>query len=212
MSLVVDLCGTLVREDTTRAFVNSLELKGWRRAMLRLANTVLVRKVSVFLRWDLSRRTVIYALRGLTRSVLEAAAEKYVEICVSERLDPIVKAAVVSETKSGGSVFLATASLDVVATEVARRLGITGVVSSKLAYGSGERCIGRLALDLTGKKWMHLVNSFPVLLVDRPTVYTDNPEDGDLIEKATRVCFMSRPGVPVPQRFRDLAHVRVVEN
>jgi phosphoserine phosphatase len=212
VSLIVDLCGTLVCEDTTRGFVKSLRLRGWRYAVVRFGDAAAVRKASSLFRRDFSRRLVIYALRGIPRCSLESAAREYVEKIIGESLNRRVAEAVNAEMASGGAVFLATASLELVAQEVGRRFGLSGVVSSRLGYDSTGRCTGKLVVDLTGKKWGCLSSAFPNLLQGRVAVYTDNPDDSDLMGKATEVWFIAPRGVRPPRALARMPNVYVVND
>ena len=73
-------------------------------------------------------------------------------------------------------MYLATATLDPIADAVVKELGLTDMVCSRLEYNRDGICTGRLALDLSGRKWHSLSQLIPSH--DRElVVYTDNPSN-----------------------------------
>lgn len=211
-SLVVDLCGTLIREDTTRGFIRSLRLTGWRSYLARAANLPNLRKVCSLLRFDLARKFLVCSLQGIPKELLDAKAREYARSALEELGRPRVLEAIRTALLAGRSVYLATATLDPVALAVTNRLGLTGMVSSNLAYDSDGRCTGRLALDRTSCKWAGLQRMNPALGASKMTFYTDNSEDLDLMSQASEVHFFGKPNVRLASRLAASACLMIFED
>jgi phosphoserine phosphatase len=187
--VLVDLCGTLVRENTTLGFVSYVCPTGIRSLLCRLARLRPVAVFSTLTGLDLSRRLLLLALRGRTCSELCQAAAGY----TAKALARLVNFNVLAEIKRAQSqscrVLLATASIDPVACEISRALGLSGFVSSTLAYRAGV-CTGRLDEDLLGNKWRALVRDHGLRESDEMFLYTDNDDDLDLFARVKRVYFV----------------------
>ena len=83
--LVVDLCGTLILENTTREFVRSLRLS-LRATLLRaFALSRLAAILSNLAGRDLVRPLLIRCLRGHSKSGVESAARAYVHRALAEK-------------------------------------------------------------------------------------------------------------------------------
>jgi phosphoserine phosphatase len=92
--------------------------------------------------------------------------------------------------RTGRAVYLTTASLDPIARAVVSQLHFDGLISSCLKYDRAGKCVGRLAVDITGNKWLHVWSTIPRDRINGLTVYTDNSEDTDLIRHATETFFI----------------------
>jgi phosphoserine phosphatase len=117
-------------------------------------------------------------------------AEHYVRNRLSTLINPAPVHAIGEAQSKGIPVYLATASLDPIATAVARQLRLDGVVCSRLGYDRRGFCTGLFALDVTGRKLAHLRQMVPGTLLEEATVYTDNREDLDILRASTRAYFL----------------------
>lgn len=203
--VLVDLCGTLLRENTTLGFVSHACPRGARSLLCRLAGVRPVARLSTVTGYDLSRRLLLLALRGRTRSDLHQAAAGY----TAKALARLVNCKVLVEIKRAQSqsckVLLATASIEPVACEVSRALDLDGFVSSSLAYRGGV-CTGRLEEDLLGNKWQALVRDHGLRETDEVSLYTDNDDDLDLFARVKKVYFVGsfeRSRSVVPPAYWD---------
>jgi|SRR6185437_1556906 len=187
--LIVDLCGTLICEDTTREFLRRLPLGGWRYLMRAAGFSSWASVLGRIMRRDLSRGLLVFALRGLSRGFLQAHAETYAQDRLTFARNSIVEKAIVEARSGHIPIYLATATLDPVADAVVQQLGLEGCVCSLLEYDSRQLCTGRFAVDITGRKWSRLCELFP-LGICSATVYTDNLDDIDLIQRADKVFFL----------------------
>lgn len=177
--LIVDLCGTIIAENTTNGFLDCWLLKpGWRRAI----RAVLGGK----------RPTSVLALRGLTKTLLYEEAEEYVHDRLTTLSNPEPLRAINDAQDRGAPVYLATASLDPIAAAVAKHLQLDGVVSSQLGYDRHNRCTGLFTLDVTGKKLAHLRKIVSETQLRKATVYTDNSEDRDLLRTCAFPYFLGK--------------------
>lgn len=198
--LLVDLCGTLIAENTTNGFIDRwLGLPAWRQRV----RSVLGGK----------RIVSVVALRGLTRHLLEEEAAKYVRDRLANHSNSLVLDAIRSAQGRGSAVYLATASLDCIANAVRDQLRLDGVVTAKLGYDRRNRCTGFFALDTTGRKLRHLRQILSDEALRQATVYTDNREDLELLRTVAHPHFLGNrndlAGLPEAEavRFRFLPAV-----
>jgi len=191
--LIVDLCGTLVRENTTHGFLRALPLPMFARMHITAA---LSRLGSGFYRRtgiDIRLRVLIPVLRGLHASLLDDCAVTYAQNCLRQHNNPIVLRAVQQARDRGVKVILATASLDPIAKAFCNILQLDGFVSAKLAYDSEDVCLGFLAQDTTGQKLKYVGELLGPNVLEHFHVFTDNPEDMDLISAAQQAYFVGQP-------------------
>ncbi len=191
--LIVDLCGTLVSEDTTRGFLRWLPLRNWRRALRSVGFTRFLAVLSRAIKRDVARELLVLATRGLPREFLYLQAEAYMQDRLARASNSTVREAIARAQSEGTSVYIATASLDAVASAVVKQLRLDGMVSSRLGYDDQGICSGRFLIDVTGNKWDSLSSTVPRDELRAATVYTDNPEDHDLIRNAKCVYFCGDP-------------------
>lgn len=174
---IVDLCGTIIAENTTNGFLDKwLKLSPWRRRLRSIFG---------------GRRMVsVLALRGLSREYLEREAEAYVRDRLANHSNPTVIEAMRAARDGGAAIYLATASLDCIATAVQVQLQLYGAVAARLGYDRHGRCTGFFALDTTGRKMTHLRRLLSGDMLRQATVYTDNREDLDLLRIAAHPHFL----------------------
>ena len=176
--LIVDLCHTLIAENTTKAFLDDWLIRGgWRQ---RLRRSILGRK----------RPTCVLALRGLPMSFLYEQADAYVRDRLARLSNPEPLSAVLHANSRGIPVYLASASLDPIVVAVKEQLKLNGAVHSRLGYDRRGCCTGFFALDVTGKKLANLRRLLPESELRRSAVYTDNVEDVDILRMAQRPHFL----------------------
>lgn len=186
--LVVDLCGTIVKQNTTHGFLRSEWFPGWRK---RLAALILSRAGGVFLSRLLAgqqRALLILLLRGLDQEELRQWAEKYAEKILREHPREDVLDAIRERKRAAQPIYVASASLDFIVEAFAKVLGADGYVATELVYRRG-RCAGFVERDSTGVKLALLVADLGV----EPKgfdVITDNPEDTDLMNSAVETWFI----------------------
>jgi phosphoserine phosphatase len=183
--LVVDLCGTLILENTTREFVRRLRLSPGATLLRAFALSRVAAILSNLSGRDLVRPLLIRCLRGHSKPDVEAAARDYVHRALAEKNNHRVLLEIHEAKLEHRQVYLATASLAAIAVAVVQELQLDGYVASDLAYRADDICTGQLALDSTSNKWNLLLSRFPVLRDAHMTVVTDNPEDDDLMRHAS---------------------------
>lgn len=184
---IVDLCGTLVFDNTTHAFLRSLDVKPLRSLMRSVALGRMGAILNKLAGRDVARKLAIWSLEGLERTYLKEAADAYTTKALKDRIRPEIISIVQGFQSRGEQVFLATASLEPIAVAMVRELNLDGYVSSKLAFDSKSLCRGVLESDSTGKKLVLLEAKYPWLQMADWTVATDNREDIDLKERANLV-------------------------
>lgn len=175
---VFDVCWTLYRSNTTVDFV-LFYLKResfYRYVFFRLLT---IRVVSVLLRIagikDMRER-IILQLKGESKSSLDKVSKDfYNEFLIKKINEPIF--VFFEKCKNDGlSVFLASASLDIVVGQIAKQNNID-FISSKLGF-SNDICTGKLEVDTTGNKYFYLEKSIGSNTLD--VMYSDNLEDREM--------------------------------
>lgn len=190
---VVDVCGTLVFDDTTLGLLRHHFTKDTARPLrARLFNSVCNRRS---LPWwafavaekltgqHLLKRFAVRLLAGERREALDESAHEYARrLLADRRIEPVWQ--VLEEPFATGRVVLASASLDPV---VAALASLTGAryVASTLEQHDGILS-GRYETDLTGLKYQALVAKYGETLLEGPVgVMTDNASDWSLVERAS---------------------------
>lgn len=188
---VFDVCGTLVKEDTTLGFLRfyfsqrggrAQELILWaiseRRSPLNLALRIIER----FTRLHIAKRLALTLLKGQRKTELEHVARDYVQhLLRTGVVKPIIDEFELRRL-DGARVILASASICVVISALADLLEVE-YVSSQLAFEQG-RCAGRLATDISGRK-PEILNAFLGMGPETGYAYgySDNFDDLELLRK-----------------------------
>lgn len=197
MVIVLDLCNTLVSENTTRGFLAHLRRKRLSSWLVDAGLSRTAGRLSRLIAFDVSRALLIRGLRGISREVLYHEAQEYVRGLIPEYLNSRVVQTIREREKPGTRLCLATASLDPIAEAVAQHFDFFCIVSSKLQFRDGI-CTGRLEYDARGKKWESLRRHFAGIdEILEVVAITDNPEDVDLRNHATEFYWVSPQGEPL---------------
>lgn len=154
---IVDVCGTLVRDDTTLGLLrwHFSRHRRWRRWILEGMTArwspahLLVAVAEKATGMHLLKHALVRLLRGDALTDLDESAGRYADWLLAERRVERV-AEVLRDTHGQGPLVLASASLDPIVRALAARLG-AAYVASTLAVADG-RCLGHYACDLTGNK------------------------------------------------------------
>ncbi len=195
---VVDVCGTLVRDDTTLGLLrHHFRRTGSRLGRAWLFDAMTHRRSPVWFGFavaeKLSRRHLLKhcaarLLAGDTVESLRVSAEEYADWLLSERRVSAVWQRL-DQLQVNGRVVLASASLAPVVGALANAMEVD-YVASALEEKDGH-LTGRYAQDLTGRKEEALVEKYGESFLDGADyVLTDNLTDRDLVKKAKRACVI----------------------
>ena len=191
---VVDVCGTLVRDDTTLGLLQQhfahdglrplrymlFKAMTARKSPLRLAFAVLEKVTGR----HLLKHAVVRLLAGDRVEALDQSAAVYAAWLLAQRRVGSVWPLLDSPLRSGG-VVLASASLEPVVAALALAIGARHVASS-LEQFDGV-LTGRYAADLTGCKEQALTEKYgDEVLAGRVCVISDNFSDRPLLEKSAQ--------------------------
>lgn len=154
---IVDVCGTLVRDDTTSGFVHwyLAERGDWRGPALRMATarySPLRLGLAALQRAggaDLPKLLPIRQLQGAAVAEVAGSAARYADWLLAERRVEAVRR-LLERTAREGPLVLASSGIEPVVAALARRLGALHVAST-LARRDGHY-LGRYDVDLTGCK------------------------------------------------------------
>jgi phosphoserine phosphatase len=190
---VVDLCGTLILENTTHGYLRAIPFPLHIALYNRLLQGRLGRIANRVAGRDVSREMLIGALRGWPYKRLAEHAQAYVRSAVKLKVSASVQQELMKARQEGARIYLATCSLEPIAEAVVGAFALDGYVASKLEFDSAYHCTGRISTDVTGIKWRTLCEQFPEIQSAEITVYTDNPEDVDLRGAATFFHYLGPP-------------------
>ncbi len=187
---LVDVCGTLVRDDTTLGLLQHHlgRRPGLRSALFGLltARRGPMRMALALLEWlsgrHIMKHWVVRLLAGTPVEHLEDSAREYAVWLLRERRLPSVWE-LLSQRRDEDCIVLASASLEPVVRQLALRMGVRHVASD-LEVRDGV-LTGRYARDITGAKEQALALKYEGLLRTPPQrVISDNLSDRPLLERA----------------------------
>lgn len=157
--MIVDVCGTLVHDDTTLGLLSHHFRQGpgaawrWRAARFRLLSAPPVRLGFAVLEklsgQQVYKTQLIALLRGQPVAALDESAQGYAAHLLARGRCAHVTAAIAPAAYAGRLV-LASASLAPIVAALAARLGVP-FVASQLGQHDG-RLTGKITVDLTGAK------------------------------------------------------------
>ncbi len=184
---LIDICGTLYQSNTTFDFIRYffsetswyIRLEALRKnRIFRFCNA----KVFEYMGIDCLRCLLIRHLKGYSKTQLQDMAhefyQEYLETVINEPVIDIIE----EKRAAGVRLVLVSATLDVIAKEVAEKLRIKDVFSSQLSYDEHNVCLGKLQIDLLGKKITSLNSSD--IVEPYYGIITDNFSDLELIKKS----------------------------
>lgn len=187
--LVVDVCGTLVRDNTTHEFLRRAPLGILRRFRVKLLLSRPGLALTRIITTSRYRRLLIRSLAGSPRASLIEAARRYAQFALRSNVRRSVLDRIASARANGMRVLLASASIDVVVESFAELLGADGFVATKLEYRAGV-ATGRIAHDTTGRKLADL-RAGGLIGDAEIEVITDDADDSDLLSSATRATLLT---------------------
>lgn len=189
-AVVVDLCGTLILENTTHGYLASLPLSPYFAIRNRLLRSRLGQVINRMAGRDIAREQLILSLRGWSREALAESAQSYVRIAIAQKVSEPVRDALLAARSSGAKIYLATSSLQPIAEAVVQAFSLDGYIATALEFEDSGRCTGRILADVTGNKWRVICQRYPDVQSAEITVYTDNPEDTDLKQVAATFHYL----------------------
>lgn len=195
---VVDVCGTLVRDDTTLGLLHHHFRRTERRfGRAWLYGSMTSRRSPVWFCFavaeklsgrHLLKHCATRLLAGDSVDSLRVSAGEYADwLLIARRVSAVWQR--LEKPLASSRVVLASASLEPVVAALADALGVDYVASS--LEEKGGRLTGRYAHDLTGRKEGALVEKYgESVLVGADYVLTDNLTDLDIVKKAKRACVV----------------------
>ena len=153
--VIVDICGTLYKSNTTFDFLDRIsyenkKYKFWRKVsrcfFLRKLNSLLF----VLLQKDFKRIYFLTYLKGYSKDLLLLYAQDFFCNYLKQRENKEVIDYLLSTPN--WSLVLASATIDPIASIIAKSLNISNYISSDMEYDNYGVCTGKLKKDLLGKK------------------------------------------------------------
>lgn len=180
--MIIDLCGTLVKENTTHAFVGYINLPWMKRFIRYIAMGHLVGFFSAYFYNNLRKKMLAYTLKGISREKLYELAKEYAQKTLIDKGNKFILSEI--SAHENATICLASASIDPVVSAFAQLINADCFVSSQLAYDSAGICQGYYASDATGVKWRLITEHWKIDPDYIIKAYTDNLEDQDLAKNS----------------------------
>ena len=190
---LVDVCGTLVRDDTTLGLLRHHFAQTQKRPLRNVALRLMTAswspaRLCFFVLEHLTgrhilKRVLIKLLAGEPADALAQSALQYSVYLLKERRVASVWH-LIEKAASEGRVLLTSASLEPIVACLADKIG-AGYVASRLEQRGGV-LTGRYAEDLTGRKEQAIVEKYGAdALAGGVCAISDNFSDRVLLEKAS---------------------------
>ena len=192
-TVVVDICGTLYRSNTTFDFLYWKFKGNWKYVLFyhiyhNIIWKVLNRICSNCFGLDLNRKIGIWFLKGYKRDVLVKEVEKFYETYLSVRKnDQVFLQLDKLKNIKGVELFLASATIDVIGEVISQRVGIPLYLSTELKY-LNNICVGAIHKDALGTKIQYLSKLTPIW-----KCYTDDISDLPLVKNACKPIIIVYP-------------------
>lgn len=186
--ILVDICWTLYRSNTTFDFLDSIIskksyylLRAFFKTKVGYRGNILLYRLT---RTDWQRRLAVRYLKGISQAELAAKAETFVANLEQTKR---IEASFDILSRQQAPIVILSGTLDCIAKAVGNRLHAQEIYSSALEYRNGV-CTGRLKEDI-------LLSKKKYIGIDRFTILTDNTTDLDLVKQAEQafiVCYSNK--------------------
>lgn len=157
--IFLDLCGTLVKENTTYDFFNKMILPNKSFLLRALWKSKIIQVVTKMLfifhiKYDLTKKSCLLIMRGYTEREFNCLAESYINTLtwrgeILKKFEKLVQ--------HGYKPIIVSASLPFLVEAVSYHLKIDTHISSEIEYHDGV-FTGRMLADLQGNKLNTLVS------------------------------------------------------
>ena len=186
--ILVDICWTLYRSNTTFDFLDAIISKKSYRLLRAFFKTKVGYRGNILLyrltRTDWQRRLAVRYLKGMSQAELAAKAETFVANLEQTKR---IEASFDILSRQQAPIVILSGTLDCIAKAVGNRLHAQEIYSSALEYRNGV-CTGKLKEDI-------LLSKKKYIGIDRFTILTDNTTDLDLVKQAEQafiVCYSNK--------------------
>ena len=186
--ILVDICWTLYRSNTTFDFLDAIISKKSYRLLRAFFKTKVGYRGNILLyrltHIDWQRRLAIRYLKGMSKAALAAEANSFIaKLEQTKRRGTWVDGV----SRQQAPIIILSGTIDCIATAVGHRLHAQKICSSTLEYHNGI-CTGKLKEDI-------LLNKKKYIGIDHFAILTDNTTDVDIVkqaEKAFIVCYSNK--------------------
>ena len=200
-----DFDGTITRRDTLLAFLR--HVRGGRRTAAAVFAESLTITGALAGRGsrDLAKeRLLIRLLAGHDLAELEQLADRFADVVVPSRVRPAMLARLDLHRRRGDALVIVTASPEVYVTAIGRRLGVDGVLGTRLEVDETGRLTGRLlGANCRGpekvarlRAWLDERTSGTDDGPPRVIAYGDSAGDADLLAAADVGILLRRGRLP----------------
>lgn len=189
-----DLDGTITTLDTTASYVMGYLRRHPRRLAncLPLAVSAACFAAGLIDNAGMKRAALRAILRGASRDEIAAWTDRFVPWCLEALVRPVARSRIAAHAGAGHHLILATASLDLHVEPIARALGFSEAICTKVAWTREHRISGDLDGDnMRGDKKLAAVQRAVALAESAPRsavviAYSDHHADLPLLRWAER--------------------------
>lgn len=183
--VVFDLCGTLVKENTTQDFiVNHLNKGLLKHLWVKLAYNRIAQLTARLVGFDFPRYMLISTLKGMDVENVQRQANHYATLTLAKNMPNQIITTLKKAQEQGATVVIASASIEPVVKAFCLALKVSYYVCTELKTKNGKY-LGYIDKDATGQKWNLISVSFNVNEKNFLFI-TDNSEDFSTLLKAKK--------------------------
>lgn len=188
-TFIIDICGTLYRSNTTFDFIKYYFSD---KPIYKIVNilrhfrcfVLLNHLVFKYFKLDILRWLAVRTTKGYSKAELDEMAKQFVEKYLEKLVNSQVVDIIESYRAKSYDLIIASATLDIISEQVAKRFSIKKEYSSRLSF-NGDYCKGFISKDMLGNK-KRILGEFRI----NPRfggIITDNYSDCDLINDSENV-------------------------
>lgn len=181
--ILIDICGTIFDSNTTFDFLDTMLRVSSYRRYRRFSKSFLWRAFNkicfIVFKVDWTRKIAVSYLKGYSENDLLQMSEQFYNdfLLKKQKMETIKLIKELQESKDN-RLILVSATLDCIASVVAKKLKIVDVLSTSLRYEK-SCCLGKIREDLLGRKLQILKKHHIMPLYD--VMITNDYSDIDVI-------------------------------
>jgi phosphoserine phosphatase len=194
---IFDVCGTLYASNTTYDFLlyyfKKYDFKKYLMIKLALSfpsKSVLIILSRLGLRWDLRRKLIAY-LKNESYDRISTNAINFVRDFLEKKQNRVIHEILLKAQSEKKEILLVSASIHPVVEAIAISLGVKNFLATTLSKNHQNQYTGQITDDLKGNKLKSLIK-YHFNFSQSLTIFTDNLDDLQLIEKCEKAIIVSK--------------------
>ena len=186
--LVVDLCDTLYKSNTTQdffeyVFMNDYNYKLIKRKKSSFRFKVINKLSNKFFKYDMSRVILTKILNGKSCEEIGMLVKKFIENDLNNKVIKQTHKLIGTYKKEGFKIIIVSASYGFIVKEIVRKLNIDGWISSEAEF-IDNKFTGKVKSDILHTKFLRFSEKFKDY--DELVMITDNETDYEFVRKTKK--------------------------